>query len=56
MKPSGYIHIAQTIRNRIVAGDYTPGEKIPSIRQFADNFKCNKLTVHRAFETLKNEG
>lgn len=56
MKPSGYIHIAQTIRNRIGAGDYTPGEKIPSIRQFADAFNCNKLTVHRAFETLKNEG
>ena len=56
MKPSGYLQIAQTIRDRIGSGEYTPGEKIPSIRQFADDFQCNKLTVHRAFETLKNEG
>ena len=56
MKPSGYQAIAETIRGRIVAGRYTPGEKIPSIRQFADDFQCNKLTVHRAFDTLKKEG
>ncbi len=55
-RPSGYQAIADTIRERIVAGDYTPGEKIPSIRKFAIDFKCNKLTVHRAFDTLKQEG
>jgi DNA-binding transcriptional MocR family regulator len=56
MKASGYQSIAQTIRERIVSGHYTPGEKIPSIRRLADDFGCNKLTVHRAFDTLKQEG
>jgi DNA-binding transcriptional MocR family regulator len=53
---SGYQAIARTIREQIVAGKYTPGEKIPSIRQLAIDFQCNKLTVHRAFEMLKQEG
>lgn len=56
MKAPGYQSIARTIRERILSGRYIPGERIPSIRQFAGNFKCNKLTVHRAFETLKQEG
>jgi 2-aminoadipate transaminase len=56
MKSSGYQSIAQTIRERILSGRYIPGGRIPSIRQFADNFGCNKLTVQRAFETLKQEG
>ena len=53
---SRYKSIAQTIRSRIEVGGYTPGEKIPSIRQFASEFRCNKLTVLRAFEQLKNDG
>jgi len=56
MKPSRYQAIARTIREGILSGRYTPGEKIPSIRRFADKLGCNKLTVHRAFEILKHEG
>ena len=53
MGPFGYQTIADTIRERIVSRRYKPGQKIPSIRQFAEEFKCNKLTVQRAFELLK---
>lgn len=56
MKTSRYQTIAQTIRERITSGRYTPGEKIPAIRWFADYFGCNKLTVLRAFDILKQEG
>lgn len=56
MKTARYQTIAETIRERIASGRYTPGEKIPAIRWFADYFKCNKLTVLRAFEILKQEG
>ena len=56
MKTSGYQTIAQTIREGIHSGRYIPGERIPSIRQFADRLGCNKLTVHRAFDILKQEG
>ena len=56
MKVCRYQDIARTIRERIASGAYTPGARIPSIRQLAEAFACNKLTVHRAFEVLKNEG
>lgn len=51
----GYQTIAGTIRERIASGSYKPGQKIPSIRQLAKEFKCNKLTVQRAFELLRQE-
>lgn len=56
MKQSRYQEIAHAIKARITAGHYTPGEKIPSIRMFAEQFACNKLTVHRAFELLNKQG
>lgn len=56
MKLPRYQSIARIIRERIASGDYTPGTRIPSIRQMAREFDCNKLTVHRAFDTLKNDG
>jgi DNA-binding transcriptional MocR family regulator len=56
MKMHRYASIAQSIREYILSGRFTPGEKIPSIREFAKDFECNKLTVHRAFEILKQEG
>jgi DNA-binding transcriptional MocR family regulator len=56
MKRTRYQAIAQTIRERIASGCYPPGERIPSIRRLAEDFGCNKLTVQRAFETLKQEG
>jgi len=55
MKLAGYQAIAAAIRERIVSGGYTPREKIPSIRQFASAFRCNKLTVRRAFDLLSRD-
>ena len=56
MKAPIYQTIAQRIRQRIASGHYTPGTRIPSIRQLAGEFGCNKLTAHRAYETLRKEG
>ncbi len=53
---TSYHHIVSMIRERINAGIYKPGEKIPSVREIAVEFDCNKLTVQRAFELLKDEG
>ncbi len=50
-----YRYIAGAIRNRILSGRYKPGEKIPPIRRLAVAFDCNKLTVQRALEVLKQE-
>ena len=50
-----YQVIAQTLRRRILTGHYTPGEKIPPIRQVAREFHCNKLTAQKAYNQLKRE-
>ena len=51
-----YQLIADTIKKRVSAGLYKPGERIPPIRTFTGQFGVNKATVHKAFERLKNEG
>ncbi len=56
MKLFRYQAVAQSLRERIVSGRYKPGARIPSIRQLAEDFGCNKLTVQRAFEIVKKEG
>lgn len=56
MKRPQYQVIASAIQERIASGRYKPGARIPSIRQLAEDFGCNKLTVQRAFEILKKEG
>lgn len=48
--------IAGRLEAHIRDGDYKPGEKIPSIRRLASEFSCNKLTVHKAFDLLKEKG
>jgi 2-aminoadipate transaminase len=51
-----YQFIARTLEERIVSGQYKPGEKIPPIREVAKEFECNKLTVQKAFDRLKQQG
>ncbi|AOY59583.1 MULTISPECIES: PLP-dependent aminotransferase family protein [Desulfococcus] len=51
-----YRDIAAELARRIREGRYRPGERIPSIRQVAEEFGCNKLTVQKAFDALKRDG
>ncbi len=51
-----YKKIADQIEKGIDQGAFKPGEKIPSIRYFASEFECSKLTVQKAFELLRNRG
>ncbi len=51
-----YQKIAADIAARISAGQYKPGQRIPSIRHFASVFRCNKLTVQKAFGLLRRQG
>ena len=49
----------RTIYEKILAdikqGIYKPGDKLPSIRDYAKMFNCNKLTVKKAFDLLKEK-
>jgi len=51
-----YEQIAETIRTRISAGIYRPGDALPSLRGMALEVVVNPNTVQRAYEALEREG
>jgi len=51
-----YIQIADSIRNKILAGTLSNGNKLPSIRKLASELACNPNTIQRAYRELEAEG
>jgi DNA-binding transcriptional MocR family regulator len=51
-----YERIFEDLRRAIDEGEIGPGERLPSIRDLAERYGCNKLTVQRAFERLAAAG
>ncbi|MDA1074214.1 MAG: GntR family transcriptional regulator [Proteobacteria bacterium] len=51
-----YLQIRELILKRILSGDISEGEAIPSVRQVAAAERINPLTVSRAFQLLVDEG
>lgn len=50
-----YMQIMQVIKNRIVSGQLQRGEKMPSVRDLAREFKVNPNTVQRCYQELERE-
>ncbi|BCG60526.1 GntR family transcriptional regulator [Paenibacillus sp. URB8-2] len=52
--------IYMQLRNAVVVairrGDLKDGEKLPTIRQLAEELGINAMTVNKAYAILKNEG
>ncbi|HUX40541.1 MAG TPA: PLP-dependent aminotransferase family protein [Rectinemataceae bacterium] len=51
-----YERIFEDLRRAVDEGDIGPGERLPSIREVAERYDCNKLTAGRAFELLARSG
>jgi GntR family transcriptional regulator len=51
-----YLQIMEQIKQRIVVGDWTEGQAIPSIRQLAVDLQVSVITVKRAYLELEREG
>src|SRR5215471_3818634 len=51
-----YLQIMEQIKQRIAIGDWTEGQPIPSIRQFAVDLEVSVITVKRAYLELEREG
>ena len=47
--------ISSIIRQRIEAGEYKPGKRLGTIRQFAKDFEVSPVTVIRALDILEEE-
>jgi len=51
-----YAQILEVIQLRIIAGQYRPGEKIPSVRELAAEAGVNPNTMQKALSELEREG
>mgnify|MGYP000128195361 CR=1 FL=1 len=51
-----YAQLIGQIRAGIVSGAFSPGERLPSVRDLATEAGVNPNTVQRAFQELEKEG
>ncbi|WP_032123045.1 PLP-dependent aminotransferase family protein [Clostridium amazonitimonense] len=50
-----YLELLNHMENLIKSGEYKSGDKLPSIRNLTEHYKCNKSTVIRALEELEKQ-
>lgn len=51
-----FIQIMEKLKRDIVTGLYSPGDKLPSVRDLAGEAAVNPNTMQRAFSELEREG
>lgn len=48
-----YLQITALLKDRILKGEYSPGSKLPSVRDLGKELKVNPNTVQRAYGELE---
>lgn len=51
-----YAQIAAAVKDQIREGSLKPSDELPGVRELASSLGVNLHTVHRAYQTLKEEG
>ena len=51
-----YVRLRETIADAILAGKYTDGDSLPSVRALAADQQANPLTVAKAYQGFQDEG
>ena len=51
-----YTQITDGVRDQIIAGILTPGDKMPSVRDLATQLTINPNTIQRAYRELELQG
>ena len=51
-----YYQLQQAVRDRIAAGEWRPGDQIPTIREFGQIYGVSRITVVQALHSLAREG
>ncbi|MCF6464898.1 GntR family transcriptional regulator [Clostridium sp. Cult2] len=50
-----YIQIMNLIKSKMVSGEISGGDKLPSVREFSKELKVNPNTIQRAYQELERE-
>lgn len=51
-----YQQLYEMLRNKIVRGEWQPGEMIPSESELIEQYQVSRITARKALEALVNEG
>lgn len=51
-----YLQLMDNIKFRIISGIYSPGERLPSVRDLASEAAVNPNTMQKALSELENSG
>jgi GntR family transcriptional regulator len=51
-----YVRLRETIADAILAGQYSDGDPLPSVRALAAEEQANPLTVAKAYQGFQDEG
>ena len=51
-----YVRLREVIADAILAGTYSDGDPLPSVRAFATEQQANPLTVAKAYQGFQDEG
>jgi GntR family transcriptional regulator len=51
-----YVRLRETIADAILAGKFTDGDSLPSVRALAAEEQANPLTVAKAYQGFQDEG
>jgi len=51
-----YLQVIEAIKKAIIRGELKPGDKIPSVRELAQELRINPNTVQKAYQELEREG
>ena len=51
-----YLQIADLVSENVLAGEWKPGDRIPSIRELAESIEVNPNTVVRTYAYLQDQG
>lgn len=50
-----YMQIMNLIKSRMVSGEISGGDKLPSVRELSKELKVNPNTIQRAYQELERE-
>lgn len=52
---TAYKRLAESIRQRILAGEWQPGEQLPTEQRLCEEFSASRITVRRALQIMEEE-